>query len=60
MLKSYKKWGEYSEYSVRNIYEYLQEIAEKVPKGCDAAYVKTEENRIYWVKEEETGFEDIW
>lgn len=38
----------------------LQEIAEKVPKGCDAAYVKTEENRIYWVKEEETGFEDIW
>ncbi len=38
----------------------LQAIAEKVPKGCDAAYVKIEENRIYWVKEEETGSEEIW
>ena len=27
----------------------------KVPKGCDAAYVKLEENKIYWVKGEETG-----
>ena len=38
----------------------LKEIAEKVPKKCDAAYVKIEENKIYWVKGEETGSEDIW
>ncbi len=38
----------------------LKEIAEKIPKKCDAAYVKTEENKIYWVKGEETGSEDIW
>ena len=37
-----------------------EEIAEKVPKGCDAAYVKLEENKIYWVKDEETGAVDIW
>jgi len=35
-------------------------IAEKVPKGCDAAYIKLEENKIYWVKGEETGSVDIW
>jgi len=37
-----------------------EEIAEKVPKGCDAAYVKLEENKIYWVKGEETGSVSIW
>lgn len=37
-----------------------EEIAEKVPKGCDAAYIKLEENKIYWVKDEETGSVDIW
>ena len=37
-----------------------EEIAGKVPKGCDAAYVKLEENKIYWVKGEETGAVDIW
>ena len=37
-----------------------EEIAAKVPKGTDAAYVKMEENKIYWVKGEETGSVDIW
>ena len=37
-----------------------EEIVEKVPKGCNAAYVKLEENKIYWVKGEETGAVDIW
>jgi len=37
-----------------------EEIVDKVPKGCDAAYVKLEENKIYWVKGEETGSVDIW
>ncbi len=37
-----------------------EEIVEKIPKGCNAAYVKLEENKIYWVKDEETGAVDIW
>ena len=37
-----------------------EEIVAKVPKGSDAAYIKLEENKIYWVKGEETGSVDIW
>ena len=37
-----------------------EEIATLVPKGCDAAYIKLEENKIYWVKGSETGAVDIW
>ena len=37
-----------------------EEIAAKVPKGSDAAYIKLEKNKIYWVKGEETGSVDIW
>ena len=35
-------------------------ITERVPKGVDAAYIKLEENKIYWVKGTETGAVDIW
>ena len=37
-----------------------EEIASKVPKGAEAAYIKLEENKIYWVKGEENGAIDIW
>ena len=37
-----------------------EEVAAKVPKGADAAYIKLEENKIYWVKGDETGAVDIW
>ena len=37
-----------------------EELAALVPKGAEAAYVKLEENKIYWVKGEETGAVDIW
>ena len=38
-----------------------EEIAEKVPKDAISAYVKVEENRIYWVnKAGETGDVEIW
>ena len=37
-----------------------EEIADMVPKGVDAAYIKLEENKIYWVKGTETGSVDIW
>ena len=39
----------------------VDEIAAKVPKDAISAYVKVEENRIYWVnKAGETGSVEIW
>ena len=38
-----------------------EEIAAKVPKDAVSAYVKVEENKIYWVnKADETGEVKIW
>ena len=38
-----------------------EEIAAKVPKDTVSAYVKVEENKIYWVnKAGETGDVEIW
>lgn len=38
-----------------------EEITAKVPKGAVRAYVKVEENKIYWVdKKGETGSVEIW
>ena len=38
-----------------------EEIAAKVPKDAESAYVKVEENEIYWVdKKGETGSVEIW
>ncbi len=38
-----------------------EEIAAKVPKDAKSAYVKVEENKIYWVdKKGETGSVEIW
>lgn len=38
-----------------------EEIATKVPKDAISAYVKVEENKIYWVdKKGETGSVEIW
>ena len=38
-----------------------EEIIAKVPKGAVSAYVKVEENKIYWVdKKGETGSVEIW
>ncbi|MBP3876950.1 MAG: hypothetical protein J6E44_03200 [Lachnospiraceae bacterium] len=36
------------------------EIAAKVPDGTNAVYVRVDENKLYWVKGEETGSVDIW
>ena len=39
----------------------IDEIAAKVPSDAISAYVKVEENRIYWVdKNGETGSMEIW
>ena len=36
------------------------EIAKKIPKGCSAVYVRVDENKLYWVKGDDTGSVDIW
>jgi hypothetical protein len=36
------------------------EIAKKLPKGAKKAYVRIDENKIYWVNGEETGSVEIW
>lgn len=37
-----------------------QEIADKVPEGTDAVYVRVDENKLYWVKGSECGDVNIW
>lgn len=36
------------------------EIVKKLPKGAKKAYVRIDENKIYWVNGDETGSVDIW
>ena len=36
------------------------EIIKKIPKGSEAVYVRVDENRLYWVKGDETGSVEIW
>ncbi len=38
----------------------LEALAEKIPEDADTAYIRLEENKIYWVKGKETGTIDIW
>ena len=37
-----------------------EEIAAKVPAGCESVYVRVDKNKLYWVKGEESGSVDIW
>ena len=36
------------------------EVAAKVPKDAVNAYVKVEENKIYWTSDKDAGSVDIW
>ena len=37
-----------------------EEIAAKIPKNAENAYVKVEENKIYWTTADDAGSVDIW
>lgn len=37
-----------------------EEIASKIPAGCSNVFVRVDQNKLYWVKGEETGAVDIW
>ena len=37
-----------------------EEIAAKIPAGCDSVFIRVDQNKLWWIKGEETGSVDIW
>lgn len=37
-----------------------EEIAAKLPKGVETVFVRVDQNKLWWIKGEETGSVDIW
>ena len=37
-----------------------EEIAGKIPAGADSVFVRVDQNKLWWIKGEETGSVDIW
>ena len=37
-----------------------EEVAAKIPKNATNAYVKVEENKIYWTTADDAGSVDLW
>ena len=37
-----------------------EEIAAKVPAGADSVFVRVDQNKLWWIRGEETGSVDIW
>ena len=37
-----------------------EEIAAKIPAGAESVFVRVDQNKLWWIKGEETGSVDIW
>ena len=37
-----------------------EEITAKLPKGAETVFVRVDQNKLWWIKGEETGSVDIW
>ena len=37
-----------------------EEIAAKLPKGAETVFVRVDQNKLWWIRGEETGSVDIW
>ena len=37
-----------------------EEIAAKIPAGADSVFVRVDQNKLWWIRGEETGSVDIW
>ena len=37
-----------------------EEIAAKLPEGADAVFVRVDQNKLWWIKGDESGSVDIW
>lgn len=38
----------------------VEEILAKLPENVESVYVRVDQNKLYWVRGEETGDVDIW
>ena len=37
-----------------------RQVLQKIPDGSDSVYIRVDENKLYWVKGDESGAVDIW
>ena len=37
-----------------------EEVAAKMPEGTEACFVRVDQNKLWWIRDEETGNVDIW
>jgi hypothetical protein len=37
-----------------------EEIAQKVPAGAESVFVRVDQNKLWWIRGEESGSVDIW
>ena len=37
-----------------------EEIAAKMPEGAEAVFVRVDQNKLWWIRGEETGSVEIW
>ncbi len=37
-----------------------EEIAAKLPEGAESVFVRVDQNKLWWIRGEETGSVDIW
>ena len=37
-----------------------RQVLKKIPAGSDSVYIRVDENKLYWVKGDESGAVDIW
>ena len=37
-----------------------RQVLQKIPAGSDSVYIRVDENKLYWVKGDESGAVDIW
>ena len=36
------------------------QVIKKLPKGVDCVFVRVDQNKLWWIRGEETGNVDIW
>lgn len=37
-----------------------EQVVRKLPAGADCVFVRVDQNKLWWIRGEETGYVDIW
>ena len=37
-----------------------EQVAAKLPAGADCVFVRVDQNKLWWIRGEETGYVEIW